>query len=136
MPKDGTLTHEHYTTLTNMILAEQSARQHLESLVHTLQQELQSLRSTPLVSNLQHLTSIKKIPGSEAGEFSIFEQDDSDDEDGRFGNEDFQTPSEERDLGDEPFGGGLGEGERKGAPRTLSLSQMTLGRGVSSSMNF
>ena len=73
------------------------------------------------------------------GEFSSFEQDDSSDDDGRYINEDFQTPNEERGhFGDDIFGEVKRNGGDiiKSAPRTLSLSQITLGKGVQPSLNF
>ncbi|RAL58090.1 hypothetical protein DID88_009807 [Monilinia fructigena] len=43
--EDAHLTIEHYTNLTNMFLAEQSARQHLENIVLALQQRIASYPS-------------------------------------------------------------------------------------------
>lgn len=128
--KDGALTMEHYTALTNMILAEQTARQQLEGVVRRLQQQLRSFNTSAPGSYLtpdsnQATNPLVQIPG---GEFSSFEQDDdSSDEDGRYGTEAFQTPKEESGgYGDHTFGAVMNEDE-KSAPRTMSLSQMTLG---------
>ncbi|KAF8866401.1 hypothetical protein BDZ45DRAFT_610373 [Acephala macrosclerotiorum] len=138
---DSPLTGEHYTALTNMILAEQAARHDLENVVHSLQRQLQAYLSS------HSGTTSYPTPGSDAagdpisvtaGEFSAFEQDDSSEDEGRFRDEHgevFQTPSEERQqFGDEIFGEvgrdeGKGEG-RKSAPRTLSLSQITMQHSV------
>lgn len=106
--KSNSLTGEHYTALTNMILAEQASRQHLETMVRTLQLQVQKLRARE-------------------AEFSSFEQDEEDD---------FRTPSEEKLFGEEQIFGTEQPAEVKTAPRTLSLSQMTLGRGVQPGMNF
>jgi hypothetical protein len=132
--KDGVLTVEHYNALTNMILAEQAARQKLEVTVRALQQQLSDARTsapgsypTP-DSNQVADPLIRDVSG---GQFSAFEQDDDDssDEEGRYGTEVFQTPNEERgNFGDDTFGDVMNEG--KNAPRTMSLSQMTLGKGM------
>lgn len=132
--KDGVLTVEHYTALTNMIQAEQAARQKLEVIVRALQQQLSDAR-TPAPAPYPALDSNQKTgsPGQivTSSQFSTFEQDDDDssDDDGRYGTEVFQTPNEERgNFGDDTFGDVMNEG--KSAPRTMSLSQMTLGKGM------
>jgi hypothetical protein len=138
--KDGTLTVEHYTALINMILAEQTARQQLETVVQNLQQQVQSFKSLSSAAyptpNSDHTTDPLNADGG--GEFSSFEQDDSSDDEGRYVNEDFQMPSEERGhFGDDIFGEVKNNGgDMKGAPRSLSLSQITLGKGVQQSLNF
>jgi hypothetical protein len=138
LPKDGNLTFEHYTTLTNMISAEQAARQNLEMVVLDLQQRLHILASGPYAPpNLDYVD-----PPSDGmaggGESSSFEQDDSSDDEGRYAGEDFKTPSEETGpFGDEVFGDmSASTGGYKTAPRTLSLSQMTLKKGAQASTNF
>lgn len=143
--KETSLNGEHYTALTNMIIAEQTARQDLESVVLTLQRQLQSY-----LSSHSHSHSYP-APGSHADVarepvVSSFEQDDSSDDENRAAydndpdnEEAFQTPNEESGhFGDEIFGdAGVNQSqERKSAPRTLSLSQITLGRGVQQSINF
>ena len=136
MPKDGNLTFEHYRTLTNMILAEQAARQNLEAAVLNLQQRLQNLLSASYpTADLDHVGTRGTAAG---GEFSSFEQDDSSDDEGRYTREEFQTPNEESGpFGDEIFGDVSASGAvSKHAPRTLSLSQMTLGKGAQASTNF
>lgn len=134
--KDSHLTGEHYTVLTNMILAEQAARQNLEAIVHTMRQRLAELRSAGRGSyptpNSDHLADPMKGSG---GEFSTFEQDDSSDEEGRYAQDNFQTPNEEHGTFADGIFGDVDSGEMKSAPRTLSLSQMTLGKGVQSSVN-
>lgn len=131
--REGTLTGEHYTALTNMILAEQNARQQLESLVVSLQEQLRS-RSLHAASNFKSDPNVA---------FSTFEHDDSSD-DGRYVGEDmevFRTPNEDLSavgvggFGDEIFGDLLRNSASeevglmvKAAPRTLSLSQITLGK--------
>lgn len=138
--KHGNLTGEHYTTLINMILAEQAARQNLEAIVHNLQQQLKSLRSSSAASyptpGSEHPAQLKGNNGA-GREFSSFEQDDSSDDEGRYEREDFQTPNEENaQFGDEIFGESDYNKESHSAPRTLSLSQMTLRRDVQPSLNF
>lgn len=125
----------------NMILAEQAARQQLEALVHDLQQQIQASQST---------ASTYPMPGSghrgeplpegtaAGGEFSSFEQDDSSDDESRYLNgEVYQTPLEENGhFGDEIFGDATSNAiGMKGEPRTLSLSQITLGGGVQHRFN-
>jgi hypothetical protein len=133
VPKDGALTAEHYTALTSMILAEQAARQNLEAIVHNLQREIQTVRTSTSTSH-----QIRNLQNDRTGEFSNFERDDSDEDEARFA-EEFQTPIEERGLfGDEIFGDVLNHrGDVKNSPRTLSLSQITLGKGLQQhSVNF
>jgi hypothetical protein len=133
MAKDAALTIEHYTALTNMILAEQAARQQLEVVVRSLQQQLQTCRTSapgsfPTPDSNQVVDGLVEIPG---GEFSSFEQDEdsSDDEEG-YGTEAFQTPKEGRaSYGEDTFGDVMNV-DGKSAPRTMSLSQMTLGKGL------
>lgn len=135
--KDGALTAEHYTTLTNMIYAEQSARQALEATVNALQKQVQKL------SQRAHTVpppTTSTTTRAEREQFSGFEQDDSSEDEAGDGDdgeryEDFRTPNEEgARFGEEDFGGG--EGDEKMATRTMSLSQMTLGRGAQAGMNF
>lgn len=143
MPIEGGLTGEHYTALTNMILAEQLERQKLESVIHSLQRQLQAV--------LLGASAAYPVPdsdtggdpvhegGTEGGNFSSFEQDDSSDDDSRYVSEEvFRTPVEEKNqFGDEIFGSVPSPvDDAKGAPRTLSLSQITLGRGIQPSLNF
>lgn len=139
LPKDGNFTAEHYTALTNMILAEQAARHQLEAVVHNLQQQLNALRSAasyPGPGSDRHADP-QRAGSAAGGEFSSFEQDDSDDDEGRSMQEDFETPNETGgQFGDEIFGDAHQEGETKSAPRTLSLSQITLGKGAQHSLNF
>ncbi|TVY80651.1 hypothetical protein LSUE1_G006509 [Lachnellula suecica] len=134
MPKDGVLTVEHYTALTNMILGEQAARHKLEVVVRNLQQQLKVYQmsgpgSFPTPDSNEAANPLSEgLPG---GEFSNFEQDDdSSDDEGRYGTDAFQTPREERgNFGDDTFGDVMNE-EGSPAPRTMSLSQMTLGKGL------
>lgn len=150
--KDAPLTMEHYTNLTNMFLAEQSARQHLENIVLGLQQQIASYPSmastsypTPdSVSGGGPILDATSSPKSTFEGFGI----DSDDDAYTATPEVFRTPNEE--LGGPNFGGevfGTGKGNEngcarlsfdtgKGDARTLSLSQITLGKGVQPSLNF
>lgn len=137
MPKEASLTWEHYNTLTNMILAEQAQRQKLENVVRHLQEQLRTVLTASGGPYPPPGSDLKEQQTSTGGDFSSFEQDDSSDDDGRYEREDFRTPNEERaQFGDEIFGENLNT-ESKGAPRTLSLSAMTLGRGKGQpSVNF
>lgn len=143
MPADGTLNGEHFKALTDMIQAEQSARMQLESVIHSLQRQLQTvlLASGTTYPTPDSDTAGNRLHegGTEGGNFSNFEQDDSSDDGGRYVNEEvFQTPNEERNqFEDEIFGDiSSNANEGKTAPRTLSLSQITLGRNVQQSLNF
>jgi hypothetical protein len=142
LPKDGHFTAEHYTALTNLILAEQAARQQLEAVVHNLQQQLHALRSSASAPyptpGSDHPAEALHGGSAAGGEFSSFEQDDSSDDEGRYMQEDFQTPNETGgNFGDEIFGEVRDHhGDAKTAPRTLSLSQITLGRNAQHSSNF
>jgi hypothetical protein len=148
LSKNGSLTAHHYSALLNLITAEQSARQSLEAQVASLQQQLQSLHSklgegssavyaTP---QPQHIPS-RQTMGT--GEFSSFEHEESGTESegemyGGRREEVFQTPIEERghyaehgDYEDE-----LAEVEKHAEPRTLSLSQLTMGKSALASVGF
>ena len=117
----------------NMILEERSARQELEGIVHNLQQQLGRLKSAG--PGPRPSAAPQPAESAAGGEFSSFEQDDSSDDEGRYAQEDFQTPNEPSGhFGDEIFGDV--QGEAKTAPRTLSLSQITLGKGAQQSGNF
>lgn len=64
------------------------------------------------------------------GEFMQVEEDDSSDEEGMFGNDVFRTPNEGRSSGDGLFEAEMAKEEltKSMNGRTLSLSQMTMGR--------
>lgn len=150
--KDAPLTIEHYTNLTNMLQAEQSARRNLENIVLALQQRLDLY---PSVASTTYPT-----PDSVTGEGAILDATssakstsedfgaDSDDDVCAETPEVFQTPSEESggpNFGDEVFGTAKGNGigstrlsidTGKSDARTLSLSQMTLRKSVQPSLNF
>lgn len=141
------LRMEHYTNLTNMLLAEQSARQHLENIVLTLQQQIASypsIASTSSYPTPDSATGGGPILDTTSSTKSAFEEFGVDGDD----NEVFQTPNEELsgpNFGDEVFGTGKGNGNEtaklsidtgRGVARTLSLSQITLGKGVQPSLNF
>ncbi|KAG9238379.1 hypothetical protein BJ875DRAFT_57876 [Amylocarpus encephaloides] len=134
--KDGSFTAEHLSYLTNLILQEQIARQRLESVVQNLSQQIQTLHSTTLsypTPNSEHIEGVNMPEGNVAGnEFSNFEQDDSSDDEGRYANEIYQTPKEERgSFGDDTFGDVMdGGGDVKSTNRTMSLSRMTVGKGL------
>ncbi len=126
--KDARFTGEHYAVLMNLILNEQAARQNLEALVQNLLQQLQDLRS-PGVKSFQTPRSglLGNNTGDAGSEFSASEQDESSDEEGRYGRDNFQTPSEERGNFADNIFGDVNGGLVKNTPRTLSLSQLTLG---------
>jgi len=146
MSKNGSLTAHHYSALLNLITAEQSARQTLEAQVASLQQQLQTLLSKPgerasvayATPQAIHVPS-RQTMGS--GEFSSFEHEESGTESEEeiysgAQEEVFQTPSEERghyaehdDYEDE-----LVEMEGRREPRTLSLSQLTMGKSALASV--
>ncbi|ESZ95431.1 hypothetical protein SBOR_4172 [Sclerotinia borealis F-4128] len=152
IPKDAPLTIEHYTNLTNMFLAEQSARQHLENIVLALQRQLASYPSIastsyPIPDSVTGSGPILDTPSSTKSTFEGFGVD-SDDDAYAATPEVFQTPNEEfggPDFGDEVFGTGKGNANGNvrlsvdtgnSDVRTLSLSQITLGKGVQPSLNF
>jgi hypothetical protein len=148
MSKHGSLTAHHYTALMNLIQAEQNARKQLEVHVDTLQRQLNAVLSTatgysPSPQPPEHIsrpsrdprrrrisTMEGESPSNDSG--SEYEDEDVD----MYQHEDvFQTPAEEtlpfemsEDVEPEP--------ESPPAPRTLSLSQMTLPRGALQSANF
>ena len=146
LSKNGSLTAHHYSALLNLITAEQSARQTLEAQVASLQQQVQSLLSKPgeRASVVYATPRTIHVPGRRtmgSGEFSSFEHEESGTESEgeiyRGGREEvFQTPNEERshcaehdDYEDE-----LAEMEGRGESRTLSLSQLTMGKSALASM--
>ncbi|KAG0651086.1 hypothetical protein D0Z07_2364 [Hyphodiscus hymeniophilus] len=136
MSKDAHLTGEHYTVLTNMILAEQAARQDLEATVQSLQQQLQVLGSGGAASCQTPGSNMlaRPLKAGDGNQFSSFEQDDSSDDEGRYVQDVFQTPMEERGMFSDEIFGGVNGTDAKSPRRTLSLSRMT--RGVQPSVNF
>jgi hypothetical protein len=150
MQKDMPITIEHYNNLTNMILAEQSARQHLENVILSLQQQICSMQPmqplrTSTSDSYPTPDSATATAAMGKNTFSSFGNDDSDDENAYTATpEIFQTPMEEsgNHFGDEVFGSTavnrrhLSVEEAKNDARTLSLSQITLGKGVQPSVNF
>lgn len=139
MPKEkgGSLTADHYTALMNMILAEQLARESLETLVRGLQQQLvqqssrQKIPSHRRPSSDQLRDPLEPVNGNlgraHEAVFSTFEQGESSDDEGRDSNENFLTPKEEQGpfSSEDDFGVRNG-GDVKSPPRTMSLSQMTM----------
>lgn len=145
LSKHGSLTAHHYTALMNLIQAETNARQQLEAHVLTLQHQLHAALSGnaipyPTPSPERRGTPMAKGTGM-GGDFSAFEQggseSGSDVGDAYEGarEEEFVTPSEERDhyISQEEYERDMEVLE--GQPRTLSLSQMTLGKNMQS-VNF
>ena len=133
-PNDSSIpTDGNYTSLLNMILAEREARQDLEVVVLKLQQRLQTIAWTSSPGPAKPLGE-----GGDRGQFLDLDQDDSSIDDGQYTNEDFRTPNEETGLfGDEIFGDVThNRTVPKTAPRVVSLSQMTLGRGVQPGLGF
>jgi hypothetical protein len=148
LSKNGALTAHHYSALLNLITAEQTARQSLEAQVASLQQQVQSLTSksgdrSSVVYSKPGPTHVPSRQTMGTGEFSSFEHEESGTEsEGEIysGSHEavFQTPNEERgqyadhdDYEDE-----LAEMERHAEPRTLSLSQLTMGKSALASVGF
>lgn len=130
--RDGPLTGEHFTALTNLMATEQSARLNLEALVLSLQQEIRSLHAqalSPRISEINHSLDPNTA-------FSTFERHDSFDDFHRGDEQEevFETPMEmsgSKRFGDEIFGdggGGVHEDSNGVNPRTLSLSQITMNK--------
>lgn len=128
--KDGSFTQEHLSYLTNLIMTEQHARRELETLVHGLQKEIRTIRPSTAypTPNSDHAISNHIIQGQRTA-FSSFEGDDSSDDEARYDNDVFQTPNEERDFQDNTFGDVM-DGDQKSSNRTMSLSRMTVGKGM------
>ncbi|KAI1341544.1 hypothetical protein F5Y15DRAFT_359565 [Xylariaceae sp. FL0016] len=124
----GVFTADHYTTLKALLDTERAARQALESQVTRLNHKVN------VMSRASH--KLNTNPPSSYSNISAFEHDDDDEEpltaspDGD--SEAFKTPYEERPSHFGAFGEELREkeedGSRKKAARTLSLSQLTLGK--------
>ncbi|CAL3962025.1 unnamed protein product [Diplocarpon coronariae] len=119
-PTEEPLTGGHYNALATMIVAEQRARQRLESMVLGLQQQIHTVLAAGAADG----------PGG--ADFSGFEHDAGSD-DGRVvcdGREEFRTPAAGRPpFEDAIFGEVPGRAaDETSAPRTLSLSQITMGR--------
>ncbi|KAI0013368.1 hypothetical protein F4779DRAFT_640739 [Xylariaceae sp. FL0662B] len=122
-----TLTAEHYTTLKALLDTERDARQVLEDRVTKLTHRLNLSFQTP--QRLDTATTYSTV--------SAFDHDDDDDEprttEADSESDAYKTPREEHPShGFGAFGEELreeeGDGSRKKAARTLSLSQMTLKR--------
>lgn len=141
LSKHGSLTAHHYTALLNLIQAESSARQHLEAQVLTLQHQLHAALSGNAIPYPTPSPDRRAEPKARGGQFSAFEQGESDSESDRGDeyeaarDEEFMTPTEERNhyLSQEDYEMEMGHSD--GQTRTLSLSQMTLGKGMQS-VNF
>ncbi|GKT42137.1 uncharacterized protein ColSpa_02318 [Colletotrichum spaethianum] len=147
----GTFTADHYTTLLALLETERTSRQALESQVKKLTRRLNMI-SGPTGHGRMSLQMEPPPTAKSFGSVSAFDQDSSDDEglsrNRRFmaedsgvgtgpGDEDsysevFATPREEQPYGYGAFGEELRDEDedpqRKKAARTLSLSQMTLGK--------
>jgi hypothetical protein len=124
-----------YTSLLNMILAEREARQELEVVVLKLQQRLQTLAWTSSPAS----GSNRARDVRDDGQFLDLDQDDSSIDDGGYANEEYRTPNADTGVfGDDIFGASAAQNKTttKTAPRVVSLSQMTLGRGAQPSLGF
>jgi outer membrane murein-binding lipoprotein Lpp len=150
LSKNGSLTAHHYSALLNLITAEQTARQTLEAQVASLQQQVQSLlsqsqsggnRASVIYHRSDQLPSRKTMG---AAEFSSFEHEESgteSEDEMSYGGEHeevYGTPSEERGnyAGHDEYEDELAEMETQGEPRTLSLSQLTMGKSALASAGF
>ncbi|KAI1504399.1 hypothetical protein F5X99DRAFT_39419 [Biscogniauxia marginata] len=127
----GTFTADHYTTLKALLDTERGARQALEAQVTKLSRKVDFLsRTSPRLDTNPTYTVYSNV--------SAFEHDDDDDEEletpgTNSESEAYRTPREERSgHGFGAFGEELRveeeDGSRKKAARTLSLSQLTLGK--------
>jgi hypothetical protein len=132
---DGNMSEGTYTSLLNMILAEREARQELEVVVLKLQQRLQTLAWTSSPAS----GSNRARDVRDDGQFLDLDQDDSSIDDGGYANEEYRTPNADTGVfGDDIFGASAAQNKTttKTAPRVVSLSQMTLGRGAQPSLGF
>jgi len=148
LSKNGALTAHHYSALLNLITAEQTARQNLEAQVASLQQQLQSLtsKSGDRSSVVYSKPGPMHGPGRQTmgtGEFSSFEHEESgteSEEEIHSGSHEevFQTPNEEQGqyADHEDYEDELAEMEGHAEPRTLSLSQLTMGKSALASVGF
>ncbi|KAM0819578.1 hypothetical protein AB5N19_05394 [Seiridium cardinale] len=128
------LSDDRYTTLFALLETERASRQYLEAQVTRLSQKIDFLTRPP-----------QKVDSSRVA-YSVFEHDDDDDDDDdddegheNAANDDhseseaFETPHEEHPqhgfgaFGEELVGDDA-DGSRKKAARTLSLSQLTMGK--------
>jgi hypothetical protein len=145
--KNGSLTAHHYTALLNLITAEQTARQTLEAQVASLQQQVQSLLSKSSDNRGSITYRSDQLPNRKAmgtAEFSSFEHEESGTEsEGEMsyggGHEEVcQTPSEEREnyAEHDEYEDELAEMETRAEPRTLSLSQLTMGKSELAGVGF
>ncbi|KAH9909334.1 hypothetical protein F4778DRAFT_225841 [Xylariomycetidae sp. FL2044] len=130
------LTVDHYTTLKALLDTERAAREALESQVTKLSHQVSVMSSR---HHYRHRPDEPLDPASTTAAYSVFDHDDDDDEDDEdldvdTESEAFKTPREEG-MPQSHFGA-FGEelrvqeedGSRKKAARTLSLSQLTLGK--------
>jgi hypothetical protein len=148
LSKNGSLTAHHYSALLNLIIAEQTARQTLEAQVASLQQQLQSLTSksgerSSVVYSTPRPMHVPSRQTMGTGEFSSFEHDESGTESEEeiydsSHEELFKIQNKERgqcadhdDYEDE-----LAEMEGHGGARTLSLSQLTMGKSALAGVGF
>lgn len=161
LSKNGSLTAHHYSALLNLITAEQTARQTLEAQVASLQEQLQSLlssrfggdnRSSVIYHQRSDQLPSRKTMGTAPAEFSSFEHEQETEESGtesegemsfageHHHEEVYLTPSEERGnyVGHDEYEDELAEMETRaqGEPRTLSLSQLTMGNSALAGVSF
>lgn len=127
---------ETYAALLKTILAERAARQELEAVVLKLQQRLQTAAWTSYPAGQRAARARKGDEQYIDGQFLDLERDDSSLDDAQYESDEYPTPSDEKGLfGDEIFGDASFTRGARTAPRVVSLSQMTLGRGQGE-MNF
>lgn len=140
LSKHGSLTAHHYSALMNLIQAEQKARVEVEDKVARLERQLNALLTAMVYPNSGPQVSAERKRRGDAlremkGEMETryHANSDSESEENSIYRErrDLQTPAEE--LSGYEFSGQEYEEELgvqgAGTPRTMSLSQMTLGKG-------
>lgn len=140
LSKHGSLTAHHYSALMNLIQAEQKARVELEDKVARLERQLNAILTAVIYPNSGPQVSAERKRRGDAlremkdeMETRYHANTDSESEENSIYREqrDLQTPAEELsgyDFSGQEYEEELGV-QGAGTPRTMSLSQMTLGKG-------
>jgi hypothetical protein len=147
LSKTGTLTAHHYSALLNLIEAEQTARQTLEIQVTAMRSQVQSLLLTRAEEGKTADSTARPDSGAYPAGLDTTrayspaeEEGSSTDTESAYDDrsEIYETPQEERShyVTQEEYEHEITGTEHHANPRTMSLSQLTMGKNTSSNVGF
>jgi hypothetical protein len=147
LSKTGTLTAHHYSALLNLIEAEQTARQTLEIQVTAMRSQVQSLLLTRAEEGKTADSTARPDSGAYPAGLDATraylpaeEEGSSTDTESAYDDrsEIYETPQEERShyVTQEEYEHEITGTENHANPRTMSLSQLTMGKNTSSNVGF